>query len=85
MPQTEELTIPEAIGFWRKNKSWLIPMITTLMGLLGGSQADKIGAMLPTPPEVPAVVKRVDILELRVTNLEKGTKTENDGIIHLGK
>lgn len=86
MAERDEITIGEAVGFWKNNKSWILPAIMAILGMLGGANADKVGAILPNTPETISVVKRVDDLEVRVSKLEKpATKSEDDGIIHLGK
>lgn len=73
MHDKEEITIGEAVGFWRKNKSWIMPAIMAILGMLGGANVDKVGAILPSNPETITLSKRVDSLELRVTALDGKT------------
>lgn len=67
MSNQENITIPEAIGFWQANKKWLWPTILAVLGLLGGANVDKVGGLLP---ENPNVVERLDNLDSRVSALE---------------
>lgn len=74
MPDKEQISIPEAIGFWKKNKGWILPAIAALGGLLGGN-VDRIPI-----PELPieTVTSRLDNHEARINVLEgkpAGTKT----------
>ena len=38
--------IDKAVGFWQKNRSWLIPLISIFGGLVGGN-ADRLGSFVP--------------------------------------
>jgi hypothetical protein len=65
----EELTIPEAIGFWQKNKTWIWPAIAAIAGMLG-TNIDRIP--LPMPTDNTSVVKQLENHEVRIQALEDG-------------
>jgi hypothetical protein len=78
MSEREKITLPEAVGFWQKNKAWLVPMIMAVVGAVGGANVDKIP--LPSTPTEKALVTRVSDLEVRVSKLE-GKTSSSDEII----
>lgn len=71
--EKEKITLSEGISFWQANKSWLVPMVAAIGGMLGGANVDKVGGLLPTDPQIPAIVKAVNDHEVRIVKLEGGT------------
>jgi hypothetical protein len=74
-PEKEKITIPEAIGFWQKNKSWLVPALMAIMGVIGGANVDKIPMpKMDTPEEVKTTLEDH---EVRISKLE-GNSSPSD-------
>jgi hypothetical protein len=57
--------IGKAVGFWQKNKSWLIPAIAAGTGLFGGN-IDRVDDFIPNLPKVQDVDQlKADVKELQ--------------------
>lgn len=70
--EKEELTIPEALTWWQKNKAWVWPIIAGVVMLFGGN-VDRIDEFLPALPSTEAVKTlqtQVDKLQTSVTQLQ---------------
>ena len=76
--QVETNALPPVIagagGFWQKNKSWIIPLLISILSALGGGVAtnpQSIGSALPDVYGVGTIKTQVNDLDSRVKSLEK--------------
>ncbi len=64
--QTDNITIPEAIGFWVKYKNYIYAAAIAVVSLFGGN-VDRIGEFIPDQimrdKRVDALITRVDAIE----------------------
>jgi hypothetical protein len=77
----EQLTVPEALSWWSKNKNLIWGGILVIATLLGGN-VDRIDSFVPDglgkDSRVDEVIVRVDRLEDRILRLEIEGKSERN-------
>lgn len=88
----EAITVPQAIGFWQKNKAWLWPAIMGLAGIIGGANADKVSSVVPSiGVDTTTINAKLDAIQTQLKNCKCSANTPatppatsgGDGVIHV--